>query len=155
MGLIREDMEPILQKYAGFGYTIYYLYNEGKLDREDVNNIFLKVNPDIASLYLEKVVHKIEVTDLAIAFDKTSKEYPKSACLEEYFGMSNTLITLKPDVYETALNYHYTKMMLDNIRQNIKDVKEQKMLEHYQTYLSMMVKQTKDSVIKSTQQKAR
>lgn len=149
MGLMKQDMQPVLQKYAGFGYTIYFLYQEGRVSKEDIRNVFLKLNPEIAFLYLEKVVHKIETADMIEGFKKTSQDYSEKKCLEEYFGMNDTKISLKKDVYETALNYHYTDKILQDLKEETIDVKEHKMLDYYQAYLGQMIKETKESVMQS------
>ncbi len=148
MGLIQEESKKVLEKYAGFGCAILYLYQEGKVSKEDLENIFLKVNSEIAFLYLEKVVHQIDEETLVQSFATLSARYPKEECLREYFGMQDTMITLKPDVYETALNYRATGELLEGLSQEPRDVKDQKMLSSYQSYLSQMVREMKEDVVR-------
>ena len=147
MAFMKKDMEPVLQKYAGFGYTIYFLYQEGTVSLEDVQNIFLKLNPEIAFLYLEKVLHKIDEEDLSRSFAALSQAYTKEECLEDYSQFADTKLTLKQDVYETALNYHYTKEMLQELRQPSLSVADQKIIEQYQTILDQLINVAKQSVV--------
>lgn len=149
MAFIKRDMKPILQKYAGFGYAFYYLYHENKVDKDDIENIFKKLNPDIASLYLTKVLRTMDVKDLADAFIKYKNEYTKEDCLKDYFGMENSKISLRNDIYETALNYRYTDKLLEELKEKSKDKTEIKIITTYQDILKTMIETTKESVVKT------
>lgn len=153
MAFIKEDMEPVLQKYAGFGYTIYYLYQQGKVGLQDIENIFLKLNPEISFLYLEKVVHQIEESDLEEAYSVSSLEYSKSQCLNDYFNFDEGKITLKADVYETALNYHYTEKMLNTLSSQELSIQDKRIVGRYHDLLDQMVKDTKQAVVKTMETK--
>lgn len=153
MAFIKEDMEPVLQKYAGFGYTIYYLYQKEKAELQDIQNIFLKLNPEIAFLYLEKVVHKIDASILDESYEMASNEYSKEQCLMDYFHLEEGKVTLRQDVYETGLNYHYTKKMLDILDSEDLNVSEQKIIGKYQELLGTMMKKTSESVMRTVEKR--
>ncbi len=149
MALMKQDMKPVLQKYAGFGYTIYYLLQEHKISFEDIENVFLKLNPDIAFLYLEKILHKITVDDFNKGYLSMSSAYTKEDCALEYFGDSNKT-ELSDDFYQTALNYHYTSQVLEQIRNNHGDKTASKIITTYQSILAELKLETKDTLEKST-----
>lgn len=151
MAFMKKDMEQVLQKYAGFGYTIYYLYQQGKVQIEEIQEVFRKLNPDIASLYLDKLLRKMDLKDMEKAFLEYQQEYSKEMCLKDYFAIDGGKITLKNDIYETALNYRYTEKMLGVLENQSKDPAEGKIVTSYQFLLRQMTEETKQSVMQTSQ----
>ena len=156
MAFVRADMEPILQQYAGFGYLIYYLYQQQKIECSDIANIFLRMNPEIAALRLNKVLRQLDLEDLPKAFSTCSDAYPKQQCLLDYFGLDGDRIEIKDDVYETVLNYEYTNRMLKNLSHTKRhDLKDARILGCYQELLKEMVEKTKSTVLWNADQPVR
>lgn len=149
MAFMKQDMKPVIQKYAGFGYTIYYLLQEHKISFEDIENVFLKLNPDIAFLYLEKILHKITTDDLNSGYLSMSSDYTKEDCAAEYLS-DEVEPTIDDDLYNTALNYYYTSRVLEQIKNSHSDKTALKIITTYQNILSEFKTETKKYQEKKT-----
>jgi len=144
MAFTNQDMEKVLKKYAGFGYLIYYLYIKDFITTSEVNLIFSSLNPEKAELYLNNILLRVSEKHMEDAVNYAKENYSVTTCINDYFNLSSEYITLKADVYETALNFVYTSYMLESLKNKNSN---NRILEKYKVVLDKMILESKKCVV--------
>ncbi len=103
-----KKLENRLDEFSKFGMTLYYLFEEGRININDLENIFFSHDDEKSSFIYSKLIRLVNPKDIKMSFDKYSIENPNN----EY---------LAKDIYQNNLNILYTKKLINTILNDSKD----------------------------------
>ncbi len=135
-------LATIINKYAGFGYAFYYLYQKDVLSISDITTLLLKSSLEQAQLRFQKFLSLLSNEVMEESFKEASLSYPEEEVFQECIGLSQGALRLKEDKYDTILNYIYTKKTIDLLSQ----ATYKRKVNFYYQYIDELLKQMKESI---------
>lgn len=103
-----KKLENRLSEFSKFGMTLYYLLEEGRVNINDLENIFFSHDDEKSCFIYGKVIRHVKPNDIKLSFDKYSIEHPNI----DYLDNSQ---------YKDNLNLLYTKKIISTILDYAKD----------------------------------
>ncbi len=132
----------IINKYAGFGYAFYYLYQKGDLSLNDITSLFLKSSKEQAELRFQKFLSLLSNEVMEESFKEATISYPEDEVFQKWIGLPKGALHFKEDKYDTILNYIYTRKMIDLLSQ----ATYKRKVNFYYQYIDQLLKQMKASI---------
>ena len=111
-----ETLENRLNEFSEYGLTLYYLFEEGRTNINDLSNLFFSKDDDMTIFTYGKIMKHIKPNDLEESFKKYSESYPNNN---------------KKD-----LNIIFTKKLIDLVLENQEDKIDKTYINTYNYLLS-------------------
>lgn len=103
-----RKLENRLSEFSKFGMTLYYLLEEGRVNINDLENIFFSTDDEKSCFVYGKLIRRVKPNDMELSFDRYSIEHPNTNYLEK-------------DKYQNSLNVLYTQKIINTILADTKD----------------------------------
>ncbi len=103
-----KKLENRLDEFSKFGMTLYYLFEEGRINISDLENLFFSHDDEKSSFIYSKLIRHVNPKDIKMSFDKYSIENPNTSYLAK-------------DIYQNNLNILYTRKLINTILSDSKD----------------------------------
>ena len=103
-----KKLENRLDEFSKFGMTLYYLFEEGRINISDLENLFFSHDDEKSSFIYSKLIRHVNTKDIKMSFDKYSIENPNTSYLAK-------------DIYQNNLNILYTRKLINTILSDSKD----------------------------------
>lgn len=121
MAYLTCEMKNIFEEFINFGFAIYYLLENKKIELFDIKNILLKQDIDKAMFYYKKVLSKIDPNEIDNAFKTYSQNDP--------------YLNLTIDKVKKILNIEFSKNIILKLLENAKTTKDRNIINSYMTIL--------------------
>ncbi len=103
-----KKLENRLSEFTEYGMTLYYLFEEGRTNLKDLENIFFSTDDEKSSFIYGKIMKHIKPKDLEESYKKYHVNYPKEEDVNE-------------KEYKKDLNTIYTKKIIDLVTRETED----------------------------------
>ncbi len=103
-----KKLENRLNEFSKFGMTLYYLFEEGRVNLNDLENLFFSHDDEKSCFIYGKLIRHVKPNDIKVSFDRYSIKHPNTNYLEK-------------EKYEDNLNILYTKKIINTILNDSKE----------------------------------
>lgn len=111
-----ETLENRLNEFSEYGMTLYYLFEEGRTNINDLSNLFFSKDNEKTIFTYGKIMKHVKPNDLEDSYKKYSESYPNNN---------------KKD-----LNIIFTKKLIDLVLENQEDKIDKTYINTYNYLLS-------------------
>ena len=111
-----ETLENRLNEFSEYGMTLYYLFEEGRTNINDLSNLFFSKDNEKTIFTYGKIMKHVKPNDLEDSYKKYSESYPNNN---------------KKD-----LNILFTKKLIDLVLENQEDKIDKTYINTYNYLLS-------------------
>lgn len=118
-----KKLESRLSEFTEYGMTLYYLFEEGRTNLKDLENIFFSKDDEKSSFIYGKIVKHMKPSDLKKSFEKYSITYPKEETKDE-------------TIYKKDLNLLFTKKIIDLVINETNEIIDKTYVSTYKYLLA-------------------
>ena len=102
-----ETLENRLNEFSEYGMTLYYLFEEGRTNINDLSNLFFSKDDDMTIFTYGKIMKHMKPNDLEESFKKYSGNYPNNNKKDLNIIFTKKLIDLVIDNQEDKIDKTY------------------------------------------------
>jgi hypothetical protein len=74
-----ETLENRLNEFSEYGMTLYYLFEEGRTNIDDLSNLFFSKDEEKTIFTYGKIMKRMKPVDLEESFNKYKENYPNNS----------------------------------------------------------------------------
>ena len=74
-----ETLENRLNEFSEYGMTLYYLFEEGRTNIDDLSNLFFSKDEEKTIFTYGKIMKRMKPIDLEESFNKYKENYPNNS----------------------------------------------------------------------------
>ena len=102
----KNKLENRLKEFTRYGMTLYFLVEEDRVNKNEIENIFFSTDEEKATFHYCKLIKTIKPSDIMDSFNRYKDEHPNG----------NNLPLAK---YEEQLNKIYISKLIDLLNQDV------------------------------------
>ena len=102
-----ETLENRLNEFSEFGMTLYYLFEEGRTNIDDLSNLFFSKDDEKTIFTYGKIMKRMKPNDLEASFNKYKDNYPNNTKKDLNIIFTKKIIDLVLQEQESRIDKTY------------------------------------------------
>ena len=102
-----KTLENRLNEFSEFGMTLYYLFEEGRTNIEDLSNLFFSKDNEKTIFTYGKIMKRMKPIDLEESFNKYKESYPNNSKKDLNIIYTKKIIDLVLEQKENRIDKTY------------------------------------------------
>ena len=102
-----KTLEDRLNEFSEYGMTLFYLFEEGRTNIDDLSNLFFSKDDEKTIFTYGKIMKKMKPIDIEVSFNKYKDIYPNNSKKDLNMIFTKKIIDLVLEEYENKIDKTY------------------------------------------------
>ena len=102
-----KTLEDRLNEFSEYGMTLFYLFEEGRTNIDDLSNLFFSKEDEKTIFTYGKIMKKMKPIDIEVSFNKYKDIYPNNSKKDLNMIFTKKIIDLVLEEYENKIDKTY------------------------------------------------